>query len=253
MSKSLKIALVTGGSRGLGKNTALKLAERGNDVILTYRSSRTEAEAVVKEILSLGRRAVALPLDVEIASTFPDFAVKVRDALKTFQKERFDFLINNAGIGVYASFAETTESQFDQLVNSHLKGTFFLTQKLLPLINDGGRIINLSSGLTRFTFPGYSAYAAMKGGIEVLSRYMAKELGPRRIAVNVVAPGAIETDFGGGAVRDNKELNAMIASQTALGRVGLPDDIGGAIALLLEAENSWINAQRIEISGGMSL
>jgi NAD(P)-dependent dehydrogenase (short-subunit alcohol dehydrogenase family) len=253
MSKPSKIALITGGSRGLGKNTALKLAERGNDVILTYRSSRTEAEAVVKEILRLGRHAVALPLDVEIASTFPDFIVKVRDALKTFRRERFDFLINNAGIGVYASFAETTESQFDQLVNSHLKGTFFLTQKLLPLINDGGRIVNLSSGLTRFTFPGYSAYAAMKGGIEVLSRYMAKELGPRKIAVNVVAPGAIETDFGGGAVRDNKELNAMIASQTAMGRVGRPDDIGGAIALLLEGENSWINAQRIEISGGMSL
>jgi NAD(P)-dependent dehydrogenase (short-subunit alcohol dehydrogenase family) len=253
MSKPSKIALVTGGSRGIGKNTALKLAEHGSDVILTYRSSRIEAGAVVKEILHLGRRAVALPLDVEITSTFPDFAVKVHDALKTFQKERFDFLINNAGIGVYASFAETTESQFDQLVNSHLKGMFFLTQKLLPLINDGGRIVNLSSGLTRFAFPGYSAYAAMKGGVEVLSRFMAKELGPRRIAVNVVAPGAIETDFGGGAVRDNKELNAMIASQTAMGRVGLPHDIGGAIALLLEAENSWINAQRIEVSGGMSL
>jgi NAD(P)-dependent dehydrogenase (short-subunit alcohol dehydrogenase family) len=253
MNKPSKIALVTGGSRGLGKNTALRLAEHGNDVILTYRSSRIEADAVVEEILHLGRRAIALPLDVEITSTFPDFAVKVRHALKTFQKERFDFLINNAGIGAYASFAETTESQFDQLVNSHLKGVFFLTQKLLPLINDGGRIVNLSSGLTRFTFPGYSAYAAMKGGVEVLSRYMANELGPRKIAVNVVAPGAIETDFGGGAVRDNKELNAMIASQTAMGRVGLPDDIGGAIALLLEAENSWINAQRIEISGGMSL
>ena len=253
MSKPSKIALVTGGSRGLGKSTALKLAEHGNDVILTYHSHRIEADAVVKDILHLGRRAVALPLDVEITSTFAEFAVKVRDALKIFQKERFDFLINNAGIGAYASFAETTESQFDQLVNSHLKGVFFLTQRLLPLINDGGRIVNLSSGLTRFAFPGYSAYAAMKGGVEVLSRYMAKELGPHKIAVNVVAPGAIETDFGGGAVRDNKELNAMIASQTAMGRVGLPDDIGGAIALLLEAENSWINAQRIEISGGMSL
>jgi NAD(P)-dependent dehydrogenase (short-subunit alcohol dehydrogenase family) len=253
MSKASKIALITGGSRGLGRNTALKLAEHGNDVILTYRSSRTEAEAVVKEILRFGRRAIALPLEVEVLSTFPDFASKVQGALKELQKERFDFLINNAGIGVYASFAETTESQFDQLVNSHLKSTFFLTQKLLPLINDGGRIVNLSSGLTRFTFPGYSAYAAMKGGIEVLSRYMAKELGPRKIAVNVVAPGAIETDFGGGAVRDNKQLNAMIAAQTAMGRVGLPDDIGGAIALLLESDNSWINAQRIEISGGMSL
>jgi NAD(P)-dependent dehydrogenase (short-subunit alcohol dehydrogenase family) len=253
MSKPSKIALVTGGSRGLGKNTALKLAEHGNDVILTYRSSRSEADEVVKEIERLGRHAVALPLDLEIASTFPDFAARVRDALKTWQKERFDFLVNNAGVGVYANFEETAEAQFDQLVNVHLKGTFFLTQKLLPLINDGGRIVNLSSGLARFTFPGYSAYAAVKGGIEVLSRYMAKELGPRKIAVNVVAPGAIETDFGGGAVRDNKQLNAMIASQTALGRVGLPNDIGGAIASLLEAENAWINAQRIEISGGSFL
>jgi NAD(P)-dependent dehydrogenase (short-subunit alcohol dehydrogenase family) len=253
MNKPVKIALVTGASRGLGKNTALKLAEHGNDVILTYRSSRAEADAVVKEIERLGRRAVALPLDVEISSTFVDFAARVREALQAWQKDRFDFLINNAGIGIHASFAETTEAQFDQLVNIHLKGTFFLTQKLLPLIADGGRIVNLSSGLARFSFPGYSAYAAMKGGIEVLSRYMAKELGPRKIAVNVVAPGAIETDFGGGAVRDNKQLNAMIASQTALGRVGVPDDIGGVIASLLSDENSWINAQRIEVSGGMFL
>ena len=253
MNNTVKIALVTGASRGLGKNTALKIAEHGSDVILTYRSSRAEAEAVVKEIERSGRRATALPLDVEITSTFTDFAAKVRDALSAWQTDRFDFLVNNAGIGIHASFAETTEAQFDQLVNIHLKGTFFLTQKLLPLIADGGRIVNLSSGLARFSFPGYSAYAAMKGGIEVLSRYMAKELGPRRIAVNVVAPGAIETDFGGGAVRDNKQLNAMIAAQTALGRVGVPDDIGGAIALLLSAENSWINAQRIEVSGGMFL
>ena len=253
MSNNVKIALVTGASRGLGKNTALKLAEHGSDVILTYRSSRPEAEAVVKEIERLGRRAAALPLDVEVAATFAGFAAKVRGALGAWQKDRFDFLVNNAGIGIHASFAETTEAQFDQLFNIHLKGTFFLTQKLLPLIADGGRIVNLSSGLARFALPGYSAYAAMKGGIEVLSRYMAKELGPRKIAVNVVAPGAIETDFGGGVVRDNKQLNAMIASQTALGRVGVPDDIGGAIALLLSAENSWINAQRIEVSGGMFL
>jgi NAD(P)-dependent dehydrogenase (short-subunit alcohol dehydrogenase family) len=253
MNQPVKIALVTGASRGLGKNTALKLAEHGNDVILTYRSSRAEAEAVVKEIERLGRRAAALPLDVEITSTFADFAAKLREALKAWQRDRFDFLVNNAGIGIHASFAETTEAQFDQLVNIHLKGTFFLTQKLLPLIADGGRIVNLSSGLARFSLPGYAAYAAMKGGIEVLSRYMAKELGPRGIGVNVVAPGAIETDFGGGAVRDNKQLNAMIASQTALGRVGLPDDIGGVIASLFSAENSWINGQRIEISGGMFL
>jgi NAD(P)-dependent dehydrogenase (short-subunit alcohol dehydrogenase family) len=253
MNNTVKIALVTGGSRGLGKNTALKLAEHGHDVILTYRSSGAEAQAVVKEIERSGRRAAALPLDVEISATFSDFAAKVRAALDGWQKDRFDFLINNAGIGIHASFAETTEAQFDQLVNIHLKGTFFLTQKLLPLIADGGRIVNLSSGLARFSFPGYSAYAAMKGGVEVLSRYMAKELGPRGIAVNVVAPGAIETDFGGGAVRDNKQLNAMIASQTALGRVGVPDDIGGVIASLLSAENSWINAQRIEVTGGMFL
>jgi NAD(P)-dependent dehydrogenase (short-subunit alcohol dehydrogenase family) len=253
MSKSSKIALVTGGSRGLGKSTAIKLAEHGNDVILTYRSGRTEADAVVKQIENLGRHAVALPLDLEITSTFADFAARVLDALKTWQRERFDFLVNNAGVGVHASFEATTEAQFDQMVKVHLKGTFFLTQKLLPLINDGGRIVNLSSGLARFTLPGYSAYATMKGGIEVLSRYMAKELGPRGIGVNVVAPGAIETDFGGGLVRDNKQLNAMIASQTALGRVGLPDDVGGAIASLLEAENAWINAQRIEISGGVNL
>jgi len=253
MNQPVKIALVTGASRGLGKNTALKLAEHGNDVILTYRSSRAEAEAVVKEIERLGRRAAALPLDVEITSTFAGFAAKLREALKAWQRDRFDFLVNNAGIGIHASFAETTEAQFDQLVNIHLKGTFFLTQKLLPLIADGGRIVNLSSGLARFSLPGYAAYAAMKGGIEVLSRYMAKELGPRGIGVNVVAPGAIETDFGGGAVRDNKQLNAMIASQTALGRVGLPDDIGGVIASLFSAENSWINGQRIEISGGMFL
>ena len=245
-----KIALVTGGSRGLGKNTALKIAEHGHDVILTYRSNRAEADAVVARIEGLGRRAAALPLDVEFASTFAEFAAKVRQLLESWERDRFDFLINNAGIGIHASFAETTEAQFDQLMNIHLKGTFFVTQKLLPLIADGGRIVNLSSGLARFSFPGYSAYAAMKGGIEVLSRYMAKELGPRRISVNVVAPGAIETDFGGGAVRDNKQLNAMIASQTALGRVGLPDDIGGVIASLLSAENSWINAQRIEASGG---
>jgi NAD(P)-dependent dehydrogenase (short-subunit alcohol dehydrogenase family) len=253
MNNTVKIALVTGASRGLGKNTALKLAEHGNDVILTYRSGKAEADAVVKEIERTGRRATALQLDVELTSTFTDFAAKVRDALGKWQRDSFDFLVNNAGIGIHASFAETTEAQFDQLVNIHLKGTFFLTQKLLPLIADGGRIVNLSSGLARFALPGYSAYAAMKGGIEVLSRYMAKELGPRKIGVNVVAPGAIETDFGGGVVRDNKQLNAMIASQTALGRVGVPDDIGGAIALLLSAENSWINAQRIEVSGGMFL
>jgi NAD(P)-dependent dehydrogenase (short-subunit alcohol dehydrogenase family) len=253
MTKPAKIALVTGGSRGLGKNTALRVAEHGSDVILTYHSGRAEADEVVKQIEGLGRRGLALALDVEKSATFDGFVSQVRASLQRWQRERFDFLINNAGIGIQASFAETTEAQFDQLLNIHFKGVFFLTQKLLPLIADGGRIINLSSGLARFSFPGYAAYAAMKGAIEVLSRYMAKELGPRGIAVNVVAPGAIETDFGGGAVRDNKQLNAMIASLTALGRVGLPDDIGGVIASLLDHENSWINAQRIEVSGGVFL
>jgi NAD(P)-dependent dehydrogenase (short-subunit alcohol dehydrogenase family) len=254
MNVPAKIALVTGGSRGLGKNTAIKLAEHGNDVILTFRSGKTEADAVVKQIESMGRRACALPLDVGLSATFAEFAEKIRGLLaKHWQRDRFNFLVNNAGIGINASFADTTEAQFDQLVNIHFKGVFFLTQKLLPLIADGGRIINMSSGLARFSIPGYSAYGAMKGAVEVLSRYMAKELGPRGIAVNVIAPGAIETDFGNGAIRDNKQINAFIASQTALGRVGLPDDIGGVIASLLSAENSWINAQTIEASGGMFL
>ncbi len=252
MSNPTKIAIVTGASRGLGKNTALKLAEHGHDVILTYLSGNAAAEDVAQQIVAMGRKARILALNVETSSSFEAFAVQVRTLLKQhWQREQFNILINNAGTGVHASFAETTEAQFDQMVNIHLKGTYFLTQKLLPLIADGGRIVNLSSGLTRFSFPGYSAYAAMKGGIEVLSHYMAKELGARGIAVNVVAPGAIETDFGGGAIRDNKQLNSMIASQTALGRVGLPEDIGGVIASLVSDENRWVNAQRIEVSGGI--
>lgn len=248
------IALITGGSRGLGRNAALHVARAGTDVILTYRSQAAEAQAVVAEIEALGRRALALPLDVADSRSFAAFAQQVQAALaQHWQRERFDFLVNNAGIGIHASFMETTEAQFDELVNIHLKGTFFLSQQLLPLMNDGGRILNVSTGLARFALPGYAAYAAMKGGIEVLSRYMAKELGARGIAVNVVAPGAIETDFGGGAVRDNTQLNAMVASQTALGRVGQPDDIGGEIAALLQPGTSWINAQRIEASGGMFL
>ncbi len=251
---TVPIALVTGGSRGLGRSTALHLAKHGIDVILTYKSGGAEAEATVAEIESMGRRAHALPLDVAKSTTFVEFAIRLRDVLsKKWQRNKVNFLVNNAGIGIHANFADTTEAQFDELVNIHLKGVFFLTQKLLPLLADGGRIVNISSGLSRFVLPGYSAYAAMKGAIEVLSRYMAKELGPRGIAVNVVAPGAIETDFGGGMVRDDAQVNAMIASQTALGRVGLPDDIGGVIASLLSPENGWINAQRIEASGGMFL
>jgi NAD(P)-dependent dehydrogenase (short-subunit alcohol dehydrogenase family) len=246
------IALITGGSRGLGKNTALHLAAQGSDIILTYRNAQAEAQATVDAIQALGRRAVALPLDVGVSASFAAFAAAVQQALLTcFERERFDHLVNNAGEGRHASFMDTTEAQFDALLNVHLKGVFFLTQQLLPLMNDGGRIVNISSGLTRFTLPGYGAYAAMKGAVEVLSRYLAKELGPRGIAVNTLAPGAIETDFGGGAVRDNAQLNGFVASQTALGRVGLPDDIGGAIAALLAPGSAWINAQRIEASGGM--
>lgn len=252
MSTTTPIALITGGSRGLGRSMALKLAEQGTDVLLTYHSNQAEAEAVAQAISKLGRRAVALQLDVGKASTFKAFAEQLRSVLQAqWQRGQFDYLVNNAGTGAHVSFAETSEAQFDELMNVHLKGTFFLTQTLLPLIADGGRIINISSGLARFALPGYSAYASMKGAIEVLTRYLAKELGPRRIAVNTLAPGAIETDFGGGVVRDNADLNAFIASQTALGRVGLPDDIGGAIAMLLSRESGWINGQRIEASGGM--
>jgi NAD(P)-dependent dehydrogenase (short-subunit alcohol dehydrogenase family) len=247
-----KIGLITGGSRGLGKNTALAMARDGIDVVLTYQSKQQLAQETVDEIVALGRKAVALQLDVAKVSTFDAFAANLKQVLNTeWQTDKFDFLVNNAGTGMHASFAETTEQVFDDMVNIHLKSTFFVSQKLLPLINDGGRIINISSGLARFTLPGYSAYAAMKGGIEVLTRYMAKELGARQIAVNTVAPGAIETDFGNGRVRDNKELNAFVASQTALGRAGVPDDIGPMITSLLSESNRWVNAQRIEASGGM--
>jgi NAD(P)-dependent dehydrogenase (short-subunit alcohol dehydrogenase family) len=254
MQSTHPIALVTGGSRGLGRNTALHLAIKGVDVILTYRSQQADATSIVEEITAFGRKAVALQLDVANSGSFAAFSSKVGEVLADhFSCEQFDYLVNNAGTGIHASFMDTTEAQFDEMVNVHLKSTFFLSQKLLPLIADGGRIINLSSGLTRFSFPGFAAYASMKGAIEVLSRYMAKELGERRIAVNVVAPGAIETDFGGGAVRDNPQMNDFIASQTALGRVGQPDDIGALIASLLSSDSRWVNGQRIEVSGGMNL
>lgn len=246
-----KIALITGSSRGLGKNTALHLARKGVDSIITYRSQQAEAEQVVKDIQALGGKAVALQLDAGQTAAFSDFAAQVQQVLKTrWQTEHFDYLVNNAGMGIHGSIADTTEAQFDELMNVHFKGVFFLTQKLLPLINNGGRIINLSSGLARFSFAGYAAYASMKGAIEVFSRYLAQELGSRGITVNVVAPGAIETDFGGGVVRDNTQINQQIAAMTALGRVGVPDDIGAMIASLLSEDNRWINAQRIEVSGG---
>ncbi|RYX92637.1 MAG: SDR family oxidoreductase [Comamonadaceae bacterium] len=248
------ITLITGASRGLGRNTALHMAQKGGDVIVTYRSKKSEADEVVTEIEKLGRKAVALQLDTADSASFGTFAASVKTVLGSqWQRETFDHLVNNAGTGAHATIAETTEAQFDDLFNVHLKGVFFLTQKLLPLIADGGRIVNISSGLTRMALPGYAAYSAMKGAVETLTRYMAKELGPRGIAVNVVAPGAIETDFGGGRVRDNAELNRFVASATALGRVGLPDDIGPMIASLLQPDNRWVNAQRIEVSGGQMI
>lgn len=249
-----KIALITGGSRGLGRSAALHLARRGVDIVLTYRSSKAEADAVVGEIEAAGQRAVALQLDTANVAGFPDFARRLGGELdRVWGRERFDYLVNNAGIGIHKSFEATTEADFDALVAVHLKGVFFLTQQLLPMIEDGGRILNVSSGLARFALPGYAAYGSMKGAVEVLTRYLAKELGPRGIAVNVVAPGAVETDFSGGAVRDNPELNRIIASTTAMGRVGLPDDIGSAVAGILTSDSQWMTAQRIEVSGGQNI
>ena len=249
-----KIALVTGGSRGLGKNMALNLAKKGVDVIITYNTNREEGNNVVAEVKAAGRRAKALQLDAGNTKSFEGFITSLQSTLENdFDTTRFDFLINNAGIGIHAPFMETTEDQFDALVNIHFKAAFFLTQRALPLINDGGRIINISSGLARFSNPGYSAYAAMKGAIETLTRYQAKELGVRKIAVNTVAPGAIETDFGGGVVRDNAQLNQYIAGVTALGRVGVAEDIGGVVAFLCSEEARWINGQRLEVAGGVNL
>ncbi|MDB4919013.1 SDR family oxidoreductase [Mucilaginibacter sp.] len=254
MKNSNKIALVTGGSRGLGKNMALNLAKKGINVILTYHSKKEEAQAVVAEIEQSGQKSVALQLNAGDIKSFDTFFTEVKATLKNaFDTDHFDFLINNAGTGLHAAFADTTEEEFDQVLNIHYKGVFFLTQKALPIINDGGRIINISSGLARFSYPGSSAYGSMKGAVEVLSRYLAKELGSRGIAVNVVAPGAIETDFSGGMVRDNPEINKTISGLTALGRVGLPDDIGGVVAFLCTEDAKWINGQRIEVSGGMNL
>ncbi|WP_375418980.1 SDR family oxidoreductase [uncultured Hymenobacter sp.] len=249
-----KIALLTGGSRGLGKSMAQHLAKKGLDVILTYHSQQAEAAGVVGEITALGRKAVALQLDTSTVNGFDAFFEQVKTALRdTFGTAKFDFLINNVGTGLYAPFAETTEEQFDQALTIHFKGSFFLTQKALPLLNDGGGIVNISSGLTRIINPSSSAYASMKAAMEVLTKYQAKELGSRRIQVNIVAPGAIETDFGGGRTRDNKQINAHLASLTALGRVGLPEDIGPVVAFLCTDEARWINAQRLEASGGMSI
>jgi NAD(P)-dependent dehydrogenase (short-subunit alcohol dehydrogenase family) len=249
-----RIALVTGGSRGLGKNMAQHLAQKGLDVLLTYHSKKDEAEAVVAELQALGRKAAALQLDASNVGSFGGFFEQVTATLQTtFGTERFDFLINNAGTGLYQPYDQVSEQQFDEMLNIHFKGPYFLTQQALPLLNDGGGIINISSGLTRIVMPNSSTYASMKAAMEMLTKYQAKELAGRRIRVNVVAPGAIETDFGGGRTRDNKEVNAYIASLTAMGRVGLPTDIGPVVAFLCTEEAGWIDAQRIEVSGGQGI
>ncbi|WP_318388475.1 SDR family NAD(P)-dependent oxidoreductase [Enterobacter sp.] len=246
-----KIALVTGANRGLGRNTALSIAERGGDVIVAWRGNAAQADEVVNDIRKMGRNAVALQLDLAQTASFPAFAESLRRVLsETWGRTTFDHLINNAGHGKFALLAGTTETQFDGLFDVHVKGVFFLVQTLLPFLADGGRIVNFSSGLTRVSYPGFSAYAAAKAAVEMLSVYMARELGPRGITVNTVAPGAIETDFGGGLVRDNADVNAQFAAMTALGRVGVPDDIGPMIASLLRDDNRWVTAQRIEVSGG---
>jgi NAD(P)-dependent dehydrogenase (short-subunit alcohol dehydrogenase family) len=254
MTSHAKIALITGGSRGLGHNTALALARAGIDVVITYKSREEQALETVSDIEALGRKATAIRLDTADTASFKPFVETLGARLDAiWSRDRIDFLVNNAGIGAHAPIEATSEATFDQLMSIHLKGVFFLTRALLPVLADGGRIVNISTGLTRFSLPGYAAYAMMKGGIEVFTRYLAKELGPRGISVNTVAPGAIETDFGGGVVRDNAAVNTMIAGQTALGRVGLPDDIGPVIAALLADGTAWVNAQRIEASGGMFL
>jgi len=249
-----KIALVTGGSRGLGKDSAIQLAKKGFHIILTYQTKREFADEVVKEIENMGQKAFALPLDISTTAGFNQFANEVKDILDTqFASAKLDALVNNAGIGINQSFETTTEETLDAMTNIHFKGPYFLTQKLLPVLNDGSSIVNTSSGLARFSFAGYSAYGAMKAAIDSLSRYQALELGSRKIRVNSIAPGAIETDFGGGVVRDISDLNQHIASETALGRVGLPDDIGSVVAFLCSEDSKWINAQRIEVSGGYKI
>ncbi len=252
--KTSKLALITGGSRGLGRSMANKLADKGINVIFTYYTNKTEADKVLSEIESKGVEALALQLDVTKTATFEAFVNELKNAIKTkFNTEKIDFLINNAGVGLPTPLGATEMSVFDTLTDIHLKAPYFLTQLLVPNLNDGGGIVNISSGLARFTAPGYSVYGSLKAAVEQLSRYLAKELGPRQIRVNCVAPGAIETDFGGGAVRDNADYNKMVANATALGRAGLPDDIGDVVAFLCTDESRWINGQRIEVSGGTNL
>jgi len=248
------ISLVTGANRGLGRNTALSIARRGGDVVVAYRGKEAQAEEVVAEIRALGRKAVALRLDMAQSTSFPAFAETLKAALRdVWGRDSFDHLINNAGHGEFAMISDTSEAQFDGLFDVHVKGVFFLVQALLPLLSDGGRIVNFSSGLTRVSYPGFAPYAAAKAAVEMLTVYMAREFGARGITVNTVAPGAIETDFGGGLVRDNADVNTQFARMTALGRVGLPDDVGLMIANLLDEGNRWVTAQRIEVSGGQTI
>jgi NAD(P)-dependent dehydrogenase (short-subunit alcohol dehydrogenase family) len=250
----MKINIITGGSRGLGRSMALHLADKGQDSIITYHANKASADDVVKAIEAKGHKAVALQLDVTKAETFDAFAGVVQKALaQTWKRENFDHLVNNAGSGVGVTIAETSEAQFDAMMNEHVKGPYFLTQRLLPLMVDGGRIINVSSGLARFSFPSRAPYAIMKGAIEVFTRYLAKELGPRGITANTLAPGAIATDFGGGNTRDNPQVRTMLSGQTALGRVGEADDIGALAAAMLSDDFRWVNGQRIEASGGFML
>ena len=252
MEQKHTIALVTGGSRGLGKDMAFRLAEKGIDVVLTYHSQADAAQAVVEKIEQLGRKAAALRLDTGEIGSFDPFIGELKDTLtQRFGADRLDYLINNAGIGGYQPIPEVTEAFFDQLLNIHFKGVFFLTQKILPLLNEGGGIVNISSGLTRSSVPGSSVYGSLKGAVEVMTRYLAKELGSRKIRANVVAPGAVLTDFGGGHLRNNEQLQQMVSSVTALGRPGVAEDIGGVVAFLCTEDARWVNGQRIEVSGGM--
>ncbi len=244
-----RVAVITGGSRGLGRNTAVNLAGRGVKIIFTYRENQKEADSLIREVEAMKKKAAGFRLDTGDITAFDGFVAEVRKTLHGWGQDCFDYLVNNAGGSLHVNFDQTTEAQFDEIVNVQ----YFLTQKLLPLIKDGGRIVNISSGLARFALPGTSAYGATKGAVEVLTRYLAKELGPRGITANVVAPGAIQTDFSGGMVRDNPEINKRVAEMTALGRAGVPDDIGPMIAVLLSDENRWVNGQRIEVSGGMAL
>lgn len=253
MADTKRIAIITGGSRGLGRSTVLSLAKRGIDSVFTYNSAADEADKVVAAVEEAGAKAVALKLDTGNVSSFDAFVGQVRESLTTLGADRFDYLVNNAGMSDHTKFTELTEDVLDRIYAVNFKGVVFLTQKLLPLINDGGRIINISTGLTRFTTPDTIPYASLKGAIEVFTHYMAKELGQRGITVNAVAPGAIQTDFSGGAVRDNPAINKHVASLTALGRPGLPDDIGSLVASLLSDDARWVTGQRIEASGGMNL